>query len=151
MSVKESATAFAQSYAAAMHLGQQASTTPESCGEALANHYLPTFTAYVMGTQTQIVADTRIAGVTDHLQKFQKHGLGMDVRLKALRVEVVSELGSALCWITWEVFPKNGQSGWAWENCYGYRKTQDKEGFEFSVSDNEIALLAQHCPGFFED
>ena len=46
--------------------------------------------------------------------------------------------------------PKNGQSGWASENCYGYRKTQDKEGFEFTVSDNEIALLAQNCPGFFE-
>ena len=151
MSVKESATAFAQSYAAAMHLGQQASTTPESCGEALANHYLSPNTAYVMGAQNQMMDDTKVAAVTNHLKRFQKHGLGMDVRLKALRVEVVSELGSALCLITWEVFPKNGQPGWAWENCYGYRKTQDKEGFEFIVADNEISLLAQHCPGFLED
>ena len=59
--------------------------------------------------------------------------------------------GSALCWATWKIYPKNGVEGWSWKNVYGYRKTQDgKEGWEFSMCDNEVEGIVKRAPRFFE-
>lgn len=58
-------------------------------------------------------------------------------------------LGSSLCHLTWEVFPKNGIEGWKWTNVYGYRNRDGEEGFEFNISDNEIETLLQRTPDFY--
>ena len=130
-----------------MHLGRLSTTTPQSCAEALVKHYLPGFTAFVFGHQAHVGnSDEALTTVTAYLEKFEKFGLGMDVRMKNLKAQVISE-GSALCWITWEVFPKDGKKGWDWENVYAYRRMEDgREGWEFTVSDNETKMLAKNRP-----
>ena len=147
MTTQTTAEAFANSYGEAMHSGRLPTTTPQACAEALVKHYLPGFTAFVCGIQARVGnSEEALARVTAYLEKFEKYGLGMDVRLKNVKVQVVSE-GSALCWMTWEVHPKDGKQGWDWENVYAYRKMEDgREGWEFSVSDNETKMLAKNWP-----
>lgn len=89
------------------------------------------------------------ASVKQHLDNFERTGLGYDIRLKKSRVETVSP-ASALCWVTWEIHPKNGVEKWEWENVYGYRMRDKGEGWEFVISDNEMANLVQRVPGFFQ-
>lgn len=80
-----------------------------------------------------------------------KNGVGCDIRLKGSRVEVASS-GSALCFVTWEIFPAEGWKGegWQWENCYFYRKKPDgTEGWEGVITDGEVEGLIKNVPGFY--
>lgn len=150
MSCKASAEAFVESYASAMHLAQTSDVTTTSCANALAAHYHHGMTAFVFGHKTSFDthSDAEI-GVKAHLERFERAGLGYDIRLEKSRVEEISQ-SSALCWVTWKILPKNTVEGWQWENVYGYRKTQDgKEGWELVVSDNEIAGVMQKAPEVF--
>lgn len=150
MNCQTAAEACVQSYATAMHLAQNPSTTPQSCAASMGAHYLPGMISFTFGHQHAFNTEAdAVAGIASHLEKFEKHGLGMDIRLKTSTVKAVS-VASAMCFVTWEIFPKNGVKGWEWENVYGYRKTQEgKEGWEFVVSDNEIQNLMERVPEFF--
>ena len=150
MSCKASAEAFVQSYASAMHTAQDQDVTISSCAAALGAHYLPGLTSYAFGQQFSLsTRDEWIEGVKRHLEKFEKSGLGYDIRLAKYRVESVSA-GSAMCYVTWQILPKNNVEGWDWENVYGYRLGLDgKEGWEFIVSDNEVAGVMQRAPQAF--
>ena len=149
MDIQASATKHAQSYANAMHLGRDASTTAQACGEALAPHYLPNI--FTLGQQSSMATrQEAIESTASHLKRFEKQGLGFDVRLKQLRVHPLSP-GSAMCWMTWEIYPRNGQTPWDWENIYGYRKTTaGREGFELIVADNELSSLLERYPDFLQ-
>ncbi|KAI9701622.1 MAG: hypothetical protein M1820_006393 [Bogoriella megaspora] len=152
MSIRTAAEDFANSYAAAMAIGPQSLDNTTKCASALASHYLENFTSFTFGhIRTLPTGEDAVNGIDKHLQNFVKHGLGLDVRLKKSRVEVVS-LSSALCWITWELYPLDKSiEGWDWENVYSYRVRQDgKAGWESVISDNEIAGLTQRVPKFFE-
>lgn len=150
MDSQSPASKFLQSYASAMHTAQDPSTTPASCATVLASHYLPGMTSFTHGTQHRFEAqEDAISGIKIHLERLEKTGWGFDIRLDDSRVEVVSE-GSALCWATWRIDPKNGVEGWSWRNVYGYRKGQDsKQGWEFVISDEEVAGIFKRAPEFF--
>lgn len=135
----ERANEFCRSYGAAMASRQ---------GKAIAGHYgfpYVSFTSgYVSSFKDQAEADDSVQA---HLDRFERSGLGLDIRLADFRVEPVSD-GSALCHLQWEIHPENGAAGWAWGNVYGLRQTPDGQHFEFNVSDNEIGELLARYPDF---
>lgn len=97
---------------------------------------------------TQVDAAT---GIAAHLERFERAGWGYDIRLETSRGEAVSS-GSAMCWVTWRIEPKNGIQSWQWENVYGYRMGLDgKEGWErgMVVGDNEVDEVMQRAPQIF--
>jgi len=150
-----SASNFAASYAAASALGADPSKSVTSVADALASHYplSKPFSAFTFG-QVTVFPDREYTAHTirDYLQGFVDSGLGIDISMANRRIEVVSP-GSALCWITWSIKPKDGTQGWTWENVYGYRRTVAWEGqiepqeyWEFVVSDQEIGALMERKP-----
>jgi hypothetical protein len=152
----KAAESFAQSYANAMSLGSK-HIELEQVASNLADHYSPkTFTSFNFGYVTTIEGQTSKTIIHQQLERFEKSGLGIDITMESLRVEVISE-GSALCWITWRIHPKETspvKEGWVWQNVYGYRKPrwqESEKGFwEFCVSDNEIENLVRRIPNFME-
>ena len=112
----------------------------------MSDHY--PFHSFVLGsTNTCASQQEMLASSTPYLEAWKTHGLGLGLKLKKSRVEVVSPM-SAFCWTTWEFAePKPGKEEWSWENVYCYRKMADgKEGFECVNCDNEILGLMQHAP-----
>lgn len=118
-------------------------------GRAIAGHYLFPYLSFTLG-QVHSFADraTADAACSDQVARFERAGVGSDIRLTGFRVDPVSA-DAALCHVTWQVFPVNGTPGWAWTNVYGYRRRGEEEGFEFNISDNEIGELLRRFPNFF--
>ncbi len=133
--------AFCRSYGKAME---------EKDGRAIASHYLFPYISFTLG-QIHSFADRTTADEACSLQiaRFEKAGVGTDIRIKDVKIVPVSE-NSALCHLTWEIFPEDNRPGWSWLNIYGYRQRGDEEGFEFNISDNEIAELLKRFPDFFQ-
>ncbi|KAL0259480.1 hypothetical protein SLS55_005217 [Diplodia seriata] len=181
--ITAAATAFLESYARAMHLADPSNTgTSKNLGvvaAALAAHYGTGCTAYSLTHHVSLPsAEAWLPGIAEHLARFERAGLGCDIRLARHRVEPVSE-GSALCWLTWRIRPPPsreggaGREGWEWENVYAYRRAppgggpeegatrigaaegagaegwEKPEGWwEFIVSDNELSSLLARVPDF---
>lgn len=118
-------------------------------GSAIAGHYLFPYTSFTLG-QVHSFADraTADAACADQIARFDRAGVGTDIRLLAARCEQVSH-GAALCHLDWGVFPNDGVAGWSWTNVYGYRRRDKEEGFEFNVSDQEIGELLKRYPNFY--
>ena len=118
-------------------------------GRALASPYVFPYYSFTMG-QVHSFTDRAEADAAcaDQVERFEKAGVGSDIRITNYKVVPVSD-GAALCHITWEVFPSNGTPGWKWTNVYGYRRRGDEEGFEFNISDNEIGELLARFPDFY--
>jgi len=135
-----------------MAQGSQPDSSTKSCAEALAAHYLPMMIAFTHGHQATFRdQEDAVASVLMHLSRFEKAGLGINIRLQGSRIETVSP-ASALCWVTWRIEPKNEIAPWEWANVYGFRVGQDgKQGWEFVISDNEIMGLLQHVPDLFKE
>jgi len=153
--ISRAASTFVGTYAAAMALGGRPINSLPSVAEALASHYpLSTpFTAFTFGHVTVSPNRTNCTeNILGHLERFARSGLGTDIFMEKHRIEVLSP-GSALCWITWAIRPKDGTKGWNWENVYGYRRVTGPEGsepeqhWEFVISDHEIEELLQRRPG----
>lgn len=118
-------------------------------GSAIAGHYLFPYVSFTLGhVHTFDDRATADAACTDQVARFDRAGVGTDIRLTNFRVEQVSA-DAALCHVTWEVFPVNGTPGWSWTNVYGYRRRGDEEGFEFNISDQEIGKLLERFPNFY--
>lgn len=137
--------AFCRSYGAAVAAGD---------GDALAAHYLLPYYSFTLG-EVHCFADraTARAACRDQIARFGLAGLGHDIRMAGHRVEEVAP-GVALCHITWAIRPANGVPGWEWTNVYGYRvraggEGGGEEGFEFNISDNEIAGILARVPDFY--
>jgi hypothetical protein len=118
-------------------------------GKMLAGYYLFPYISFTSGHvhrfEDRAIADESCEG---QVRRFERAGIGSDIRLVDYKVVPVSE-GSALCHLTWAVFPKNGMESWTWLNIYGYRRRDEEEGFEFNISDNEIEELLKRVPNFF--
>ncbi|KAL1627321.1 hypothetical protein SLS54_002245 [Diplodia seriata] len=136
--ITAAATAFLESYARAMHLADPSNTgTSKNLGvvaAALAAHYGTGCTAYSLTHHVSLPsAEAWLPGIAEHLARFERAGLGCDIRLARHRVEPVSE-GSALCWLTWRIRPPpreaGGREGWEWENVYAYRRAPPGGGPE---------------------
>jgi hypothetical protein len=121
----------------------------EKDGRAIAGHYVFPYISFTSGHvhrfEDRATADRACA---EQVARFERSGIGSDIRLKEYKVVLVSH-GSALCHLTWEVFPENGMARWTWLNVYGYRRHNGEEGFEFNISDNEIEELLKRVPDFF--
>jgi hypothetical protein len=153
----EAATAFVQSYGAAISLTQKPHTTVPEIASALVRHYSPTFTAHDHGHTVTAPPDSPsfwLSGVTTHLKRFQKSGLGLNMKLSDYRIEVEGEK-AAKCHVTWFIQPVEGE-GWGWTNVYGWRDGGEvsEDGlrglFESVVSDEETEELFRRVPGFLE-
>lgn len=153
----ESATAFVKSYGAAIALTHQPDSTIETVATALVRHYAPAFTAYDHGYTITVPANEPefwLKGVMTHLKRFQKSGLGWNMKLSDFRIEVVSEF-EAKCHVTWSIEPLD-REGWAWTNVYVWRDEGEVGGdglrgaFGSVVSDDETEQLMRRVPGFME-
>ena len=152
----KAAKTFAQSYADAVSLGSK-DIELDQIASRIADHYSPkAFTSFTLGYVFTIEGQTAKTSFQQHLERLEKSGLGVDITMESLRVEVISK-GSALCWITWRIHPRETspvKEGWEWLNVYGYRKPKwngsEKAFWEFCVNDNEIENLVQRIPNFLE-
>ena len=119
-------------------------------GESLAAHYLFPYVSFTLGhVHSFETREDGVKGCREQLERFDKVGLGRDLRMPSYKVEGVSP-HSALCHVTWEIHPPEGVEGFTWTNIYGYRLRENgEEGFEFNISDNEIAALLARFPHFF--
>jgi hypothetical protein len=153
------ASAFVKSYGSAIALTQNPNITAQEISAALVRHYAPTFTAYdhgytIVAPANDANMDFWLTGVTTHLKRFQKSGLGWDMQLSDFRVEVVGKV-EAKCHVTWSIKPLD-REGWAWTNVYVWRDEGEVgedglRGFFGSVaSDDETEQLMQRVPGFMQ-
>lgn len=156
---KSAAEAFTRSYGAAISLTQQPNYSATEIAAALVRHYSPNFTAYDHGYTISPSNDPEfwLKGVTMHLERFQKAGLGWKMELQSSRVEVTSA-DAAKCHLTWAIEPEStsGVEGWSWTNVYGWRdgEVDDRDGlrgaFVDVISDEETEGLMKNVPGFME-
>lgn len=136
------AEAFCRSYGDAMASGGAAT---------LASHYAEPYVSFTLGHVSQFATQAEaVIAIQAHLDRFERYGLGIDVRLDSFTVTPVSA-GSALCHLRWSLHPPGGLEGCAWENIYGLRQSPDAQAFEFNISDNEISALLQRYPDFMAD
>ncbi|KAH9216130.1 hypothetical protein DL95DRAFT_407807 [Leptodontidium sp. 2 PMI_412] len=133
LSIETAANEFIKSYASAVSLETYSPPTSlDAMAPKLAKHYLPNFTFFSPGhvrpSPTQATTETIIK---EHIQRYIKSGVGLDLREAGSRVHVMSE-GSAVCWMRFKIVPDpewkggvhgEGKGGWEWENCYFYRRT----------------------------
>ena len=118
-------------------------------GVKLAGHYVYPYLSFTLGGVHSFPdRETANASCQQQVDRFERAGVGKDIRLKDFKVDQVSP-DSALCHLYWEVHPTNGTPGWTWMNIYAYRRRGDEEGFEFNISDNEISELLKRFPNFF--
>lgn len=119
-------------------------------GRQVAGHYLFPYISFTLGHVHSFEdRETADAACIDQIGRFERVGVGSDIRLTSFRCDPVSD-DAALCHVTWEVFPANEMPGWSWTNIYGYRRRGDTEGFEFNISDQEIGKLLERFPDFYE-
>lgn len=151
------ATAFVQSYGSAIGLTQEPNISAETVAKALVRHYAPTFTAHDHGhvvTAPPNDALFWLIGVTTHLKRFQKSGLGWDMRLTKSQIEVVDE-STANCHVTWAIEPKD-REGWNWTNVYTWKDRGEigedglRGAFVSVVSDEETEELFSRIPEWME-
>ncbi len=123
--------------------------TRDKTGAEIARHYVYPYVSFTLGHVNTFadLADAEI-GCKQQVARYERAGLGYDIRLKDYAVTPVSET-AALCSVTWEFFPANGLEPFSWTNIYGYRRNGDSEGFEFTIADNQIAALTARVPNFF--
>ncbi|SMR63215.1 unnamed protein product [Zymoseptoria tritici ST99CH_3D1] len=154
-SVHSKAHAFATSYAAAMALSQNPSTSsPLSVATALAAHYSPNHTTFSLGSVNQMGSDP-IPIVTGYLNMLTACGLGYKIHVTNTRVEVISDAAAAV-WMTFRIEPAEGAGveGWEWTNVYGYRDGGKQNGlsvegkWEYAISDQEIEGVLKRRPDF---
>ena len=128
------------------HSYGEAMARSDSAG--LVGHYGFPYISFTNGYITSFDSvEQANAAVASHVERFDTTGLGSDIRLTDYRVEAASPT-SALCHLTWEIFPANATPGWAWTNIYGLRQGPDSQHFEFNISDNEIGELLGRFPDF---
>lgn len=131
---------FCRSYGEAMASGG---------AEALASHYAEPYVSFTLGHVSQFgTREEAVSSVAAHLARFERSGLGLDIRLEAFDVTPVSS-GSALCRLRWAIYPAQAE-GWSWENIYGLRQSGTAQAFEFNISDNEIGELFARYPKFMQ-
>lgn len=116
---------------------------------ALVSHYAEPYVSFTLGSIWQFAdRDEALRAVSGHLERFERKGLGVDVRLDSFEVTPVSD-ASALCKLRWRLHPPQGE-GWSWENIYGLRQTGTTQAYEFNISDNEIGELLRRYPDFMQ-
>ncbi|KAM7182852.1 hypothetical protein V8F20_012822 [Naviculisporaceae sp. PSN 640] len=170
VSITKAARAAIKSYAAAVSLGADPSKVPPSqAAAAMAEHYLPNVTLFTLGSITTFPTQQFAAAQIENLLgQYNRSGLGADIRLDHSRVDPVSEQ-SALCWITWKIFPASVETSgkqekskdsdtstkpWSFTDVYGFRLASNltnglESGWEFVIADDEFTKLAENWPSFF--
>lgn len=155
------ANAHIDSYAAAAARGRDQIKSIEDLAVQYSVHYLPSWTAYTLGT-------THIANAREDTQKalelalglYRRNGLGTDVRKVTSRVVRVSAT-SAICFITWSMHPptESSESGQGdghalvFEDVYGFRVKENGElkgGWEYVVADQEVEAVLSRVPDIYK-
>jgi len=153
ITIQEKAEQHVHSYAKALAAAPSQGT--EKTAEALHSHWAQkNFVAFTHGhTSLNNSTDADRLGTKRYLDKFIEAGIGLDIRLASHRIEVVSS-GSAICFMTWAIYPPETAvvQGWEWVNVYMFRLLpgQDKGCWEAVISDNEIGGLLQRFPKFMD-
>lgn len=143
------AESFVAAFAAAIQLGGDPSVPIRTIADSVAIFFLPNQTSFSLGSISVRPNESVVAeGAYETFLQYNKSGVGLDVRLEESRVEKVSN-ESAICWITWKIYPKNCQKSWDWTNAYGFRFVANRTnglpgGWEWSIGDNEHEQFAAH-------
>ena len=153
------ANAHIDSYASAAAQGRDNTAPLEQLAAAYSAHYLPSWTAFSLGTAHPATSAEQTNGQLFYvLDLYRRRGLGTDVRKVKSRVEKVSET-SAICFITWKMVIPKGKEGAAdegegedaieFQDVYGYRVADNgamKGGWEFVVADQEVLAGLARVP-----
>ena len=155
VNIKEAANTAIAAYAAAVQLGGNSSIPLPDVASAMAQLYLPGFTAFTLGQITTFPNETFAASsISQFLQQvYNASGLGTDIKLEDSRVECVSDQ-AAFAFITWKIFPKNEFEPYDFVDVYGFRAVANRTnglpgGWESSIADNEYEELLKRIPGIF--
>jgi hypothetical protein len=150
--IYKAAEAHSKSYADVMRLASKDLAIP-LVAQALYDHYGPRFTTFAHNNIFTIPSgEDGVQGIENHLRRFDKSGLGLDIEMAGLRVEAISS-GAAACWITWRIHPRKAEvEPWSWTTVFGFRLPMgaEKGHWEYSISDQEIELVIQRVPDFME-
>ncbi|KAK3940013.1 hypothetical protein QBC46DRAFT_386446 [Diplogelasinospora grovesii] len=119
-------------YAAAVSKGSNPSIPVSDVAASMAELYLPNFTSFTLGSITVFATRPDAQAAIERLLcSYNTSGIGADIRKYDSRVEPVSA-SSAICWITWEIFPNPGTTDgkgavepWKFTDVYGFRLTQN--------------------------
>ena len=112
----------------------------------LAAHYAEPYTHFALGqVATFPTRADAIAAAAQHLKRMRDFGLD-DIRLVDLAVTRISS-AFRLCQPTWEIRPRDGTPTFSFLNLYGLRQDERGHRFEFTVADNEAAILGERYPG----
>ena len=115
------AKSFVAAFAAAIQLGGNSSVPIRTIADTVATFFLPNQTSFSLGSISIRSNESVVAeGAYETFLQYNKSGVGLDVRLEESRIEQVSDQ-SAICWITWKIYPRNCQKSWDWTNVYGFR------------------------------
>ncbi|KAF6803296.1 hypothetical protein CSOJ01_10997 [Colletotrichum sojae] len=157
VNVKDAALATIAAYHLATQKCGNASVPLPEVASSLSSFYLQNFTSFTLGVATRL-PDDPVPGVLQQLQLYEK-SVGTDIRPDrrkgATRVDVVSN-ESAICFVSFEIFPRagSGLAPWGWTNMYGFRMQKGREngldgGWEFTNADQEYQQLLKRVPDFF--
>ena len=154
------ANAHIDSYAAAAARGRKDTIPLRDLAAEYAIHYLPSWTAYTLGTTfTSNSREENAETLERTLNLYRKHGIGTDVRKVKSRVVKVSAT-SAICFITWSLYPPtkgtedkpDDGSALEFEDVYGFRAKENgplKGGWEYVVADQEVEAVMRRAPDIF--
>jgi GNAT superfamily N-acetyltransferase len=156
------ANAHIESYASAAAQGRDNTAPIDQLAVAYSAHYLPTWTAFSLGTAHATTSAEQTNGHLVYvLELYRRKGLGTDVRKVRSRVEQVSET-SAICFITWKiVVPKGserevdsgvGEDAIEFQDVYGFRIADNgvmKGGWEYVVPDQEVLAVLARVPDLY--
>ena len=149
VNITTAAEAFVAAFAAAIQLGGNTSVPIRTIADTVATFFLPNQTSFSLGSISIRPNESVVAeGAYETFLQYNKSEVGLDVRLEDSRVEAVSDQ-SAICWITWKIFPRNCQKSWDWTNAYGFRLVANRTnglpgGWEWSIGDNEHEQFEAH-------
>ncbi|KAK3319156.1 hypothetical protein B0H66DRAFT_258011 [Apodospora peruviana] len=151
--IVKAAKAAIAAYASAVSLAGNSSITLSTAAAAMANLYLPGFTAFTLGSITPFPnATISVSGIAAGLARYNRSGLGTDIRYEHARVDAISNQ-SAICWITWKLVtprnkPENVPRGWSFTDVYGFWLAANptgglEGGWEWSNSEDEYEKLLE--------
>ncbi|KAF4310817.1 hypothetical protein GTA08_BOTSDO13732 [Botryosphaeria dothidea] len=172
------ATAFALAYNQSMEVYRRGAPLEVFAAELGSYYNASTFTGFWLGQSAPGVnASSLTQGILMSVSFLERSGFGHDLRMENLRIEPFSDQ-SAICWLTWQIQPKNGAGPWTWETVYGYRRNAEPldqlllqqenpiettdcsasdamggrpEGWwEFTNTDNEVFTFAQRVPHYLD-
>ena len=142
--IKSAARCAISAYSAAIALGGNYTVPLPELASEVSSFFLPNYTSYTLGKSAisanqSVVAENFISLYTEWRNS---GGPGTVVEVTHTKMQPVSN-ETALCWLTFHIYPQDGMEEWEWTNVYGFHLVEGgmenglDGGWEFGIGDNE--------------